>query len=129
MAIAGLVLLILAGLVAPLLSWVWQRARGASASPATGRSSWGLAIGAGLLALTGAAIPPAVTLSNHPGAAIIGLEPMVAQLLWAVPLGGLLALMALVVALRQRHWSNAAAALGGVMIATGTLLLGFAPWA
>jgi hypothetical protein len=88
-----------------------------------------VAIAAGLLTLTGAAIPPAVTLSNHPGAAIIGLEPMVAQLLWAVPLGGLLALMALVVALRQRHWSNAAAALGGVMIATGTLLLGFAPWA
>ncbi len=121
MAIAGLVLL--------MLSWVWQRARGASASPATGRSSWGLAIGAGLLALTGAAIPPAVTLSNHPGAAIIGLEPMVAQLLWAIPLGGILALLALIVAWRQRHWSNVAAAFGGVMIATGALLLGFAPWA
>jgi hypothetical protein len=87
-----------------------------------------LAVGGGLLGVAGAVLPVAGTMQAHPGIAGFGLEPTLALGLWAIPVGGALALLALGLALRKRQWGVALAALGGAVAVVSILVLGLTPW-
>ena len=126
-AAAGSVLLVLAGIVVPAILWLWRRRRRRPAAPGA-RGVRALAVGGGLLGVAGAVLPVAGTMQAHPGMAGFGLEPTLALGLWAIPLGGALALLALGLALRKRQWGVALAALGGAVAVVGILVLGLTPW-
>jgi hypothetical protein len=126
-AAAGFVLLLLAGIVVPAILWLWRRLRRHPAAPCA-RGVRALAVGGGLLGVAGAVLPVAGTMQAHPGMMGFGLEPTLALGLWASPVGGALAGLALGLALRKRQWGVALAALGGVVAVVGILVLGLAPW-
>jgi pimeloyl-ACP methyl ester carboxylesterase len=126
-AAGGFVLLLLAGLVVPAILWLWRRLRRRPAAPGA-RGARALAVAGGLLGVAGAVLPVAGTLQAHPGMAGFGLEPTLALGLWAIPVGGALAGLALGLALRKRQWGVALAALGGVVAVVGILILGLTPW-
>lgn len=126
-ALAGATLAVLAGIVLPLGGALWRRWRHA----APGASAAGLralAVSGGLIAVAGAVLPVAGTLSGHEGAAAFGLEPTLALALWAVPLGGVLAVLGLGRALAKRQWLIAIAALGSAVACAALLAIGLTPW-
>jgi pimeloyl-ACP methyl ester carboxylesterase len=126
-AAAGFALVLLAGIVVPAILWLWRRLRRYPAAPGA-RGVRALAVGGGLLGVAGAVLPVAGTMQAHPGIAGFGLEPTLALGLWAIPVGGALALLALGLALRKRQWGVALAALGGAVAVVGILVLGLTPW-
>ena len=126
-AATGVVLLLLAGIVVPAILWLWRRLRRTPAAPGA-RGVRALAVGGGLLGVAGAVLPVAGTMQAHPGMMGFGLDPTLALGLWAIPVGGALAGLALGLALRKREWGVAVAALGGVVAVLGVLVLGLAPW-
>lgn len=126
-AAAGLALLLVAGLVVPATRWFWRRLRRQPAA-SRARGVRALAVGGGLLGVAGAVLPVAGTMQAHPGIMGFGLEPTLALGLWAIPVGGALAALALGLALRKRQWGVALAALGGVIAVVGVFALGLVPW-
>lgn len=126
--LGGIALLVLAGVVAPVLRGLWRRLR---RQPVSGPRTGGirsLAIGGGLVGITGAVVAVAGTFQFAPGAVGHGLDPAFALALWTVPLGGLVAVIGLARALASRQWLIAIAALGSAVACAALLAIGLTPW-
>lgn len=77
-AIAGLGLLLVAGVLVPTARWLRQRRSRIPAVASGGRAPRALALAGGLCGVGGAVLPMLGTLHGHPGAAAFGLDPTLA---------------------------------------------------
>lgn len=127
-AIAGLGLLLVAGVLVPTARWLRQRRSRIPAVASGGRAPRALALAGGLCGVGGAVLPMLGTLHGHPGAAAFGLDPTLALGLWALPFGLALSVQALVLAARRGQAGAAVAAVGGLLVSGAPLLLGLVPW-
>lgn len=127
-AIAGLGLLLVAGVLVPTARWLRQRRSRIPAVASGGRAPRALALAGGLCGVGGAVLPMLGTLHGHPGAAAFGLDPTLALGLWALPFGLALSVLALVLAARRGQAGAAVAAVGGLLVSGAPLLLGLVPW-
>lgn len=126
-AIAGLGLLA-SGLLVPFARWLRQRLSRFPAAASAVRAPRALALAGGLCGVGGAVLPMLGTLQGHPGAAAFGLDPTLALGLWALPFGLALSVVALVLAAHRGQVGAAVAAVGGLLVSGGPLLLGLVPW-
>lgn len=127
LASAGMLVWLLAGVLAPALAWAGRRGRG---GPRTHAAHLALAaLGLGALGLAGVALPLAATYVGNPGAMIFGLNAAWASLLWAVPVSGVAGAALAVLAAYRCRWAACAAGLGLVMLAIGAWAVGAQPWA